>query len=596
MSKISKARDIRVEDYFKYPQLSIPLFQRGYVWEDEEIEEFWEDLILGDIQFLGSIILNDKKYNNVTKEGVLEIVDGQQRTISLLVLLAVVSRALTKFAGARKTSYQKNAEKQAEEINRLISERERDDLTKVLRYKLSLPSASDNDALEKILGGKKSGVKNFDKTLEKTETLLNEHLSTKKGPEQKIKTLVQLKNHLLDIKVIEVLVENDEDAYVIFETVNARGADLGAAELIKNYLFQNLPDKQSIQDEWERVRKALAAVNRRGLDMTGFFRYYWISKYKHLSKKALYRGIKDEVRKKRLTPSKMLTEVGEFRKNLEKIYVESFDDWHSSFGTSGTVQPRSHEWFSYKKNLDYFPKSIQYLPIYAALIGNINSIDRNNKLFAELLLAVEKINFVYSYILQLPTNKIDKMLSGIGRNILDQIGKKDTNGIARAVRAGTNEINQLLKKNVTRELVDKFVAQLSWKRSADKSIIYFILISLEYFSNGYSMLLIKDNISLEHVFPKSAERKKKIKDWPELDFDFAELGHGIGNLTLLPVVGGQANSSAGEASFIKKRDSYFAPSPYTLNRYFNGLKKWNGRSIKRRLKIIQDDVWKRWGV
>ena len=61
MSKISSAHDIRIEEYLRYPELRIPIFQREYVWDTEEIEEFWTDLTEEGVQFLGSIILKNLK-------------------------------------------------------------------------------------------------------------------------------------------------------------------------------------------------------------------------------------------------------------------------------------------------------------------------------------------------------------------------------------------------------------------------------------------------------------------------------------------------------------------------------------------------------
>ncbi len=144
MSEITKASDITIEEYLGYPELRIPMFQRDYVWNTEEIEDFWSDLTEEGVRFLGSIILKDESYNRSNKTGYLEIIDGQQRTISLLLLLKTISRNLLILAKTRKTTEEENAAAQAEDINRLISKRDRFDLTKVLSYKLLLPSDSDN--------------------------------------------------------------------------------------------------------------------------------------------------------------------------------------------------------------------------------------------------------------------------------------------------------------------------------------------------------------------------------------------------------------------------------------------------------------------
>jgi len=615
MSNITKAHDITIEEYLSYSELKIPLFQRGYVWNAEEISEFWSDLTEDGVQFLGSIILKDENYNQNKKTGFLEIVDGQQRTISTLLLLKTISRNLLVLAKTRKFQYEQNAEKQAEEINRLISKRDRFDLTKVLSYKLTLPTDSDNQALKEILDGNlftyknNREYKNFYLAQEKLNQLFDTFLMGYKTSVEKIDYLINLKNNILDIKIIEVLVPTDEDAYMIFETVNDRGADLGAAELLKNHLFAHSQkdNQQLIQDEWQNIKKTLSQIGKRSIDVTNFLRYYWIGKYEHLSKRKLFKGIKDKLKSKTksdkqiISPDLILEEIKNFRKTLERIFISGLDDWRDLFDDfkkdedRRQVQRRAHEWFSYKRNLDYFTKSIQYLPVYTAVVGNIEKIKLSERSFLDLLLAVEKINFLYSYILQKPTNKIDKMLSGIGRNILSNIELGDSNNIRKSVQKGCSEIEKFMKENVNQEEINMALASLNWNKSSDKSIIYFILINIEYVMGGYSRILVQEDLTLEHIYPKSVEKKGVIENWSVLDFEYSELGHGLGNLTLLPSSGPHANGSAGEEGFEIKKNNFLLPSSYSSNRYFKDIENWNGEEINKRLKFIQDKVWEHWG-
>lgn len=608
MSKITKAHDIRIEEFLGYPELRIPMFQREYVWGTEEIEEFWSDLTEEGIEFLGSFILKDEGYNHDSRSGYLEIVDGQQRTISMLLLLKTISRRLLTLAKSRNNNYEQNAERQAEEINGLISKRDRDDLTKVLSYKITLPNEKDNKVFCDILDGNysesKKEYKNFYAVQEKLEKLFDSYLKNSRSSSDKVASLVRLKNHILDIKIIEVLVPTDEDAYMIFETVNDRGADLGAAELLKNHLFSRIKDDQKkIQDEWQKIKKTLVSINRRSIDLTGFLRYYWISKYEHLTKRALFKGIKNKMSSKAskpVSPETILKEIGIFRETLEKIFSYGLDEWRLLFNDGKIsdkrqLERRAHEWFSYKRNLDFFTKSIQYLPIYSVLVANISKINIADKSFVELLLSIEKINFLYSYLLQKPTNKIDKMLSGIARDILSKIETGSNDDVNKSVKIGSAAIKKFLASNVKKTDVDEAVGLLSWNKPADKAIIYFILTNLEYVASGYSRTLVKDDLTLEHIYPKSIEKKGAVAGWPNLDFDYADLGHGLGNLTLLPASGPHANGSAGEDSFMLKRDNFFLKSSYSTNRYFYKIKVWGGREIKKRLKDIQNDVWKRWG-
>ena len=67
-------------------QFVIPPYQRPYAWEPEQIDELWDDLVqtLGSGHFMGSIVLNCESPEAP------EVIDGQQRLTTLLLLLALI--------------------------------------------------------------------------------------------------------------------------------------------------------------------------------------------------------------------------------------------------------------------------------------------------------------------------------------------------------------------------------------------------------------------------------------------------------------------------------------------------------------------------
>lgn len=70
-------------------RFSVPLFQRGFSWEREQIEQMWDDINetiseSRDEYFLGSIVLNQKSLNEC------EIIDGQQRLATFTIIFAVI--------------------------------------------------------------------------------------------------------------------------------------------------------------------------------------------------------------------------------------------------------------------------------------------------------------------------------------------------------------------------------------------------------------------------------------------------------------------------------------------------------------------------
>ncbi|MFC1942944.1 DUF262 domain-containing protein [Chloroflexota bacterium] len=72
-------------DKYRY---QIPRYQRPYAWGEDELTEFWNDLSnTEEDSFIGSLIFN---YENYQKTGLIEVIDGQQRLITITLLAAVM--------------------------------------------------------------------------------------------------------------------------------------------------------------------------------------------------------------------------------------------------------------------------------------------------------------------------------------------------------------------------------------------------------------------------------------------------------------------------------------------------------------------------
>ena len=81
-----------------------------------------------------------------------------------------------------------------------------------------------------------------------------------------------------------------EEAFVIFETLNARGKDLETADLLKNYIFSQSKDIILAQKKWNSMIGALDKA-----DPTKYIRHFWNSRHDFTRDKALYRTISKEI-------------------------------------------------------------------------------------------------------------------------------------------------------------------------------------------------------------------------------------------------------------------------------------------------------------
>jgi hypothetical protein len=90
------------------------------------------------------------------------------------------------------------------------------------------------------------------------------------------------------VRVITVAVPTEADAFLIFETLNARGRALTVADLLKNYLFGLAGDQlETAQRHWVSALLALEATADEEI-FTTYVRHLWGSYYGVTRERELY--------------------------------------------------------------------------------------------------------------------------------------------------------------------------------------------------------------------------------------------------------------------------------------------------------------------
>ena len=279
---------LTLDDLLNQAVYSIPDYQRGYSWEKEQVKELaddisnivqWNDSSPGtsSIHYMGTIITYDtkrqRKYLN-TQKPVKEIVDGQQRLISISLFLAAVLYRL------------KQAPKDDADYNDSIK-----------RYlycsgttRINLHDESDNAFYLNLL---KNGGKADESTSEPASftasrlsaagAYLNDFVSR-----QSDETLEKIYD-VITSRIVFTTYEIDELAEIgmTFELVNNRGKHLTVFELFKNYLlywcYRNVPDRDKreeltaeINRTWKTVYENINEVKTSDSLVDQFLRYVYI--------------------------------------------------------------------------------------------------------------------------------------------------------------------------------------------------------------------------------------------------------------------------------------------------------------------------------
>src|SRR5262249_625916 len=133
------------------------------------------------------------------------------------------------------------------------------------------------------------------------------------------------------VRVIALIVPSDADAFLIFETLNDRGADLTVADLLKNYLFGRSGGRLDlVRDKWIGSLSALEITSENSL-FTTCLRHWWGSKYGAIRERDLYRDIRD-----RVTTETQVVEFAEQLEDAARKYSALLNSDHEFWATFGT--------------------------------------------------------------------------------------------------------------------------------------------------------------------------------------------------------------------------------------------------------------------
>jgi hypothetical protein len=237
---------------FNMPQrLVVPLFQRPYVWNEEnQWEPLWDDITrIADRvlkhpgtqpqpHFLGAVVLQQL----ATPIGLMQartIIDGQQRLTTLQLVLDALHAELVAV----------NAIQPAMRLEALVTNPAPYCTTPEDRFKV-WPTNRDRPAFNAVMGA--TPPINYDALGHSEEKLAKGHRYFSEqarewlnadGPEAVQSRAAAIELVVRDrLQIVVIDLAADENAQEIFETLNARGTPLTAADLIKNFVFQRLSD------------------------------------------------------------------------------------------------------------------------------------------------------------------------------------------------------------------------------------------------------------------------------------------------------------------------------------------------------------------
>jgi uncharacterized protein with ParB-like and HNH nuclease domain len=540
---------------------TIPRFQRPFSWEKDHIEEFWQDTT-SDIKkdyFIGSFVIYNMPNNSYG------VVDGQQRLTTITVALCVI----------RDKYMELGYEANANGVHRFIVKR---DLVNEEQFVLDAETSypyfqSQIQSLEKEdeeieVGVEERALKDAYEQLSKyvDHGVLQAAAQEKDEAKSKsaIKTwLDQIRDKLLSLKVIAITLDNQDDAYLIFETLNTRGKDLTAADLAKNHILRLIPAKgrdfDRAKDHWLEIQENLEEA-KKSIELTTFLHHHWLSKYPFTTEKLLYKAIKDRVKKT----------------NAKKTIEELRND---SILYRGISEPESLKlWNKGNKDVQDSLLCISDVlnitianPLLLTVLRQFKAKNLKDGQVRQLFELVEKYHYLYTTISALPSSGgVTQMYAVHAREIANAA---DANAMGVCIKSFKDKIKSKVPERDT--FITKFKL-LSYTNTRQRDVIRYTLWKI-YKSMFPAVDIDRGSLSIEHLASQAGGGVSV---------------HNIGNLLAVPV---KFNGEVlGSKPFLEKKQ-LLIDGGYSLEDDIKAAQDWQTAQIDKRTDDLAayayDTVW-----
>lgn len=554
----------------------VPRYQREYTWKLEDASEFWDDLMTSDgPYFLGSFIFNIEEEE---KTGYRDIIDGQQRLITITILCAVL-RDYAKNFGARdkaslfqrkditiedKDGIQSNRIKPAESLIEYFNNYIQSDNNNILNSK---PKTAEERRILDIYKFFSDKVGNIVSGYESIETKINK--------------LIEIRNRIYDLMVINIEISNEDAAYEIFETTNARGVDLSVGDLLKNLIFKNIPEKENkdtAKEKWEQITTDIESTRS---TIKQFIRYFWMSRYKFVTDKKVYKEIKKN--------------ISDWQQLLEDLSLDSI--LYNKLLVGDINDLTEYEF----NNSDKLFESIsafrimgvsQVYILLLSILRNYKSLKTNPIKLIEFL---ENFTFQYSVVCKQPTNYLERIYT----NYALEIEYKIKNCLEKDISSEIQKSFSSLKKELFSKLPkfdffkDNFIG-ISYRNSENiRTLITYIFSKYEkYYSGNITEKQINyAEINIEHILPVHPSPK-----WGLSANQVSKYVNLLGNLIIISKrLNGEAQNKLLSEKLYEYRKSKLEVTKQFIKEIEEEGSEWNEeRILKRQEKlasIAYNKIW-----
>ncbi|MBN8734007.1 MAG: DUF262 domain-containing protein [Acidobacteria bacterium] len=525
--------------YSGFKQNVVPLFQRPYTWSEKQWRTLWEDVMVfypvddtndKATHFMGAVVTMPARSVPVGVNKFL-IIDGQQRLTTISILMCAVRDLLS-------------AEQQAarRRIQHFYLTNDGSEGTEFFKI---LPTQGDRASYAGLV--QDSGKPIADSQFKNAYDYFRRRLRGQSDDGEKIDPKRILEIIEKRLMVVMINLSDTDDPYLIFESLNFKGAPLEQSDLVRNYFLMrfSVSDQQAVYDGlW------LPMQNRLGQGLTEFMRHFLGAEGVEVRKGDVYTAVR-----------RLVTDSDSDSVRILMTRMERLSTLYARItGVVSDPQPDLSQYFDRFRRLDFGS-------VYPLLLALYEDYADGQFALAEFLAT---LGILFSYIIRrnvvgVPSNSLSGVFIALCKS--KPVTETPSGWISGALASESKN----RRWPTDSEFADR------WLRSPvyGSRVCQVILECLEL-SYGHHEVVSFAEASIEHVMPQTL-----TPEWYEmLGGEAAEIQgewlHTIGNLTLTGYNPELSNRSYGE------KKTLFSTSHFELNRHFGGLESWGASQIEER--------------
>lgn len=547
-------------------QIHVPDYQREYSWGKDQWSELWDDVYAltreRDNHFLGSIVVIEKKEDGLRK---LDLVDGQQRLTTVSILLCVIRDKL-----------EEDGAENADLVDNFLQIQS--PTTGERHQKLRL-NKFHNDDYSHILAGNVDLVSNsqlkdaydyYDSKLEGFST-------------DKIQNIYQ--KLVESVYIVQIECGSEVSAFRLFESLNDKGLDLGAVDLVKNRLFMEANESEDIDEErvkglWEEI---MTVIRPELSQNYRFFSHYFMSISKpstrdNVSKSKLYDYVDDLLNEGLAQEGMTVEEMLEDMLEKSRVYVDI-----TNCEVSEDFRPRKHQ------DLNSKLESVQ--------IKN----DRIRTLLLKIIIEYDSADDVLEalHILEV-LNTRDKIAGRDSNTSRDRFWSRTCSKMGQS-ESPNDYLRRMAEKRAPNDTI--MMERIANREFKNNDFTKYILDRIEeehYMKTGGREKTVGDRstVDIEHVAPQRAFSADKYGEWKRYlnctEEEFNEYKKRLGNLTLLQ---DSLNQTASDNPYEQKCNIYRNNTDFLITQAIpEDYDEWSLENIRDRTTKMAEIICEVWSM